>query len=254
MDLWSSELSKLAANALLAQRISSINSLSAICEETGASIEEVAHVCGLDGRLGPGMLRAGPGFGGSCFKKDVLSLVYISESLHLYEVASYWKSVVTINEYQKDRFARRIISRLANSLAEKKVAILGFAYKKGTSDARESAAIDVVWRLADEGAQVVIYDPAVEEEQIWTELENGGAPMNILKDRVSVASFPYHACQGAHAVVILTEWEQFSNKDNHTSPLNVASTAPLGPNTRFGNRHPNRSSDFNRDQNILLRA
>lgn len=114
------------------------------------------------------------------------------------------------------------------------MAILGFAYKKGTSDARESAAIDVVWRLADEGAQVVIYDPAVEEEQIWTELENGGAPMNVLKDRVSVASFPYHACQGAHAVVILTEWEQFSNKDNHTSPLNVASTAPLGPNTRFG--------------------
>ena len=215
MNLWSSELSKLAANALLAQRISSVNALSAICEKTGADINEVAYACGLDSRLGSHMLKAGPGFGGSCFKKDLLNLVYISESLHLYEVAAYWKSVVTINEYQKDRFAKRIISCLFNSLTEKKIAILGFAYKKDTSDTRESPAIDLVRHLAAEKANVAIYDPAVKAEQVWFELENDAGTSQDIQENVRVCHSAYDACLGAHAVVILTEWEEFTNKEDN---------------------------------------
>ncbi|KAI9884933.1 MAG: hypothetical protein M1823_003280 [Watsoniomyces obsoletus] len=234
MNLWSSELAKLAANALLAQRISSINSLSAICEKTGADIDEVAFACGLDSRLGPGMLKAGPGFGGSCFKKDILSLVYMAESLHLYEVASYWKSVVEMNEYQKDRFAKRIVSCLFDTLTEKKIAVLGFAYKKGTSDTRESPAIDVVCHLVAERARVAIYDPAVQEGRIWNELESHHRDMQSLKNYVSVCRSAYDACHGAHAVVILTEWEEFSNK-NHPSLSGTKPQTSIAPGCRNGN-------------------
>ena len=214
MNLWSSELSKLAANALLAQRISSINALSAICEKTGADIDDVARACGLDSRLGSRMLKAGPGFGGSCFRKDVLSLVDTSESLHLDEVASYWKSVVTMNEYQKARISDRILSCLSDPVpAGTKIAVLGFAYKSGTSDTRESAAIDVVGRLIAEGVDVAIYDPAAGEPQILAELQQritDDASSTLGHHPVSICRSAYEACQGAHAVVILTEWEEFT--------------------------------------------
>jgi UDPglucose 6-dehydrogenase len=215
LNTWSSELSKLAANCLLAQRISSINSLSALCEATGADIDEISYACGLDSRIGSKMLKASVGFGGSCFKKDVLCLVYIAESLHLPEVAGYWKSIVDINEYQKDRFTKRIISRLFNSLTNKKIALLGFAYKKNTADTRESAAITVMTNLAAEGAKLSIYDPKVKEDQIYQDLElscNSTQEYLHLRPNVTVCSDMYKACEGAHAVVILTEWDEFSNK------------------------------------------
>ncbi|TID13396.1 UDP-glucose 6-dehydrogenase [Venturia nashicola] len=215
MNVWSSELAKLASNVLLAQRISSINSLSAICEATGADIDEISYACGLDTRIGSKMLKASVGFGGSCFKKDILCISYIAESLHLPEVSAYWKSVVDINEYQKDRFAKRIIHRLFNSLTNKKIAILGFAYKKNTADTRESAAITIVQSLAAEGAKLSIYDPKVQQETVWQDLELGSSSTPEfwrLKANVTVQNDVYAACEGAHAVVILTEWDQFSNK------------------------------------------
>jgi UDPglucose 6-dehydrogenase len=215
LNTWSSELSKLAANCLLAQRISSINSLSALCEATGADIDEISYACGLDSRIGSKMLKASVGFGGSCFKKDVLCLVYIAESLHLPEVAGYWKSIVDINEYQKDRFTKRIISRLFSSLTNKKIALLGFAYKKNTADTRESAAITVMTNLAAEGARISIYDPKVKEDQIYQDLELSCTSTQEywqLRPNVSVCSDVYEACEGAHAVVVLTEWDEFSNK------------------------------------------
>ncbi|MBE7179793.1 MAG: nucleotide sugar dehydrogenase [Terriglobus roseus] len=212
MNLWSSELAKLAANALLAQRISSINALSAVCEATGADIDEIAYAVGTDSRIGPKMLKASVGFGGSCFKKDVLSLAYISESLHLPEVAAYWKSVVEINEYQKDRFTKRIIRCLYNTLNNKKVAVLGYAYKKDTGDTRESAAISIIEALVAEGARVHIYDPQVKEEQIWQDIEQFKGARGGVRQYVEVRRDVYAACEDAHAIIILTEWDEFSNK------------------------------------------
>ncbi|EME40967.1 hypothetical protein DOTSEDRAFT_74500 [Dothistroma septosporum NZE10] len=208
INLWSSELAKLAANCMLAQRISSINSLSAICEATGASIEELSFAVGLDTRIGPKMLKSSAGFGGSCFKKDVLSLAYIAETLHLPEVSAYWKSVVDINEYQKERFAKRITKRLYNTLRLKKIAILGFAYKKNTGDTRESAAITIVGQLIAEGARIAIYDPQVSKEQIHQDLVREH-PAEVVKQRVQVCSNALAACADASAVVILTEWDEF---------------------------------------------
>jgi len=208
INLWSSELAKLAANCMLAQRISSINSLSAICEATGANIEELSFACGLDSRIGSRMLKASAGFGGSCFKKDVLSLAYIAETLHLPEVSAYWKSVVDINEYQKERFAKRITKRLYNTLRNKKIAVLGFAYKKNTGDTRESAAITIVGQLIAEGAKVAIYDPQVSEEQIHRDLA-GTHPAEVVRQRVEIVSDALSACADASAVVILTEWDEF---------------------------------------------
>ncbi|KAK5127327.1 hypothetical protein LTR85_006666 [Meristemomyces frigidus] len=206
VNIWSSELAKLAANCMLAQRISSINSLSAICEATGAEIEELAQVVGLDVRIGGRMLKASAGFGGSCFKKDVLSLVYIAESLHLEEVALHWKSVVDLNEYQKGRFARRITRALHNTLANKRIAILGWAYKKNTRDTRESAAITIAGQLIAEGAQLAIYDPLVSEKQIFDDLEsacpNASSSVKVYPDASA-------ACIDACAVVIMTEWDEF---------------------------------------------
>ncbi|KAI4221510.1 MAG: hypothetical protein L6R36_006850 [Xanthoria steineri] len=212
MNLWSSELSKLAANAMLAQRISSVNALSAICEATGADVDEVSYACGLDSRIGPQMLKAGPGFGGSCFQKDIFNIVYLSESLHLYEIADYWRAVINMNEHQKQRFTKRIIACLYNNLAGKKLAVLGFAFKKNTSDTRESPAITLVSNFVGERAQVAIYDPRVREDQIWRELINNGSDAEMLKRKVSVCATAYEACVAADAVVVMTEWDEFSNK------------------------------------------
>lgn len=212
-NLWSSELAKLAANCLLAQRISSINALSAICESTGADISEVSYACGLDSRIGPKMLSASVGFGGSCLKKDILSLSYIAESLNLPEVASYWRAVNDMNEYQKSKFARRIVRRLCGSLRGKKIAVLGFAFKKDTGDTRESAAISIVKELVGEGADITIYDPQAPEEHIWYELDVATGTPELMRDKVSIVPSAHEACVGASAVVIITEWDEFSNKD-----------------------------------------
>ncbi|KAL8637407.1 MAG: hypothetical protein Q9228_005317 [Teloschistes exilis] len=227
MNLWSSELSKLAANALLAQRISSVNALSAICEATGANVDEVSHACGLDSRIGPHMLKAGPGFGGSCFQKDIFNIVYLSESLHLYEVADYWRAIINMNEHQKQRFTKRIISRLYSNLAGKKLAILGFAFKKDTSDTRESPAITLVSNFIAERARVAIYDPRVPSQQIWRELVDNGCDLDMLKRNVSVCPSAYAACEAADAVVVVTDWDEFSNASVITQPLSKESQQPL---------------------------
>lgn len=212
--VWSSELAKLAANALLAQRISSINSLSAICEATGADVGEIAFAAGLDNRIGSRFLQASIGFGGSCFRKDVLNLTYMAESLHLPEVAAYWHSVVTINEWQKNRFTKKILERLHHTLSNKKIAVFGFAYKKNTSDTRESAAITAVQSLISEHAKVQIYDPQVSQRQVWEELQAHGVDPADIGKLVTVHKDAYEAAAGAHAVVILTEWDEFCNKED----------------------------------------
>ena len=222
MNLWSSELAKLAANALLAQRISSINSLSAICEATGANIDEVSYAVGLDKRIGPYMLKSSIGFGGSCFKKDVLNLVYLSESLHFPEVAAYWKAVVDLNEWQKDRFTKRIVSALYGTLSNKKVAIFGFAYKKNTGDTRESAAFSIINQLVAERAKVSIYDPQVKESQIWQDLHYNTDTPSVMDEYVTVCNNPYDDCIDASAVIIVTEWDEFKCADD-------AAAAPAAP-------------------------
>ncbi|KAF9925799.1 UDP-glucose 6-dehydrogenase 1 [Linnemannia zychae] len=215
MNLWSSELSKLAANALLAQRISSINALSAICEATGADVDEVAYACGTDSRIGPKFLKASVGFGGSCFQKDILNLVYLSEQLFLPEVAAYWKSVVTMNEYQKMRFTHRIVRTLFNTVTNKKIALLGFAFKKDTGDTRESAAITLSSYLIQEHANIAIYDPKVSHKQIKMDLTEPGVGTNEadVEKHVTICKSAYEACAGAAAIVVCTEWDEF--KMNH---------------------------------------
>ncbi|KAF9999165.1 UDP-glucose 6-dehydrogenase 1, partial [Entomortierella chlamydospora] len=211
MNLWSSELSKLAANALLAQRISSINALSAICEATGADVDEVAYACGTDSRIGPKFLKASVGFGGSCFQKDILNLVYLSEQLHLPEVAAYWKSVVTMNEYQKQRFTHRIVRTLFNTVTNKRIALLGFAFKKDTGDTRESAAITLCSYLIQERANVAVYDPKVSAKQIKMDLTEPGVGTNEAEvdKHIQICKSAYEACEGAAAIVICTEWDEF---------------------------------------------
>ncbi len=208
-NLWSSELSKLAANAFLAQRISSINSISALCEATGADVDEVAHAIGRDSRIGPKFLKASVGFGGSCFQKDILNLVYLCEHFGLPEVAAYWESVVKMNDWQKHRFAGRIIKALFNSAADKKIAVFGFTFKKDTNDTRESAAIAVCRDLLAEKANVVIYDPRVAAAHVHVELF-GPAPAD---PRLSLAKSAYEAAEGAHAIAIVTEWDEFKALD-----------------------------------------
>ncbi|GMS78847.1 hypothetical protein PENTCL1PPCAC_1022 [Pristionchus entomophagus] len=209
---WSSELSKLVANAFLAQRISSINSVSAICEATGADVREVAKAVGCDERIGSNFLNASVGFGGSCFQKDVLSLVYLCESLHLDKVADYWNGVITINNWQRRRFADAIVSELFNTVAGKKIAIFGFAFKKSTGDTRESSAIHVSKHLMEEEARLAVYDPAVTEKQMRQELVMETSEKSVNK-LVTVFSDPYEAAKDAHAIVILTEWEEFKTYD-----------------------------------------
>lgn len=207
-NLWSSELSKLVANAFLAQRISSINSISALCEATGADVDEVAHAIGRDSRIGPKFLKASVGFGGSCFQKDILNLVYLCEHFGLPEVAGYWESVVKMNDWQKHRFATKIVRALFNSVADKKIAVLGFAFKKDTNDTRESAAISVCRDLLAEQARVVVYDPKVPADEIRRDV------LGATDDsRLTIVNNAYAAAENAHAVVIVTEWDEFKSLD-----------------------------------------
>ena len=209
-NLWSSELSKLVANAFLAQRISSINSISALCEATGADVDEVGRAIGMDSRIGPKFLKASVGFGGSCFQKDILNLVYLCEHFGLPEVAAYWESVVKMNDWQKSRFTRQIVKTLFNTVSGKRIAVLGFAFKKDTNDTRESAAISVVRGLLEENATVVVYDPKVPAEQIRRDVLGNGAadhPNLLMADSAA------EAAKGAHALAVLTEWDEFQDLD-----------------------------------------
>jgi UDPglucose 6-dehydrogenase len=208
-NLWSSELSKLVANAFLAQRISSINSISALCEATGADVDEVANAIGKDSRIGPKFLKASVGFGGSCFQKDILNLVYLCEHFSLPEVAAYWESVVKMNDWQKHRFAGRIVRALFNTVADKRIAVLGFAFKKDTNDTRESAAISVCRDLLAEQATVVVYDPKVPAAEIVADVCGKGQA----NPRLVIAASAAEAAAGAHAFAVLTEWDEFKTLD-----------------------------------------
>ncbi len=213
-NVWSSELSKLAANAFLAQRVSSINAISELCEKTGANISEVSKAIGMDGRIGNKFLKASVGFGGSCFQKDILNLVYISKSFGLNEVADYWEQVILMNDHQKRRFSKKIVTTLYNTVSDKKIAFLGWAFKKDTNDTRESAAIFVADDLINEQAKIAVFDPKVGYSQIISDL-------NYLQTRDEntnnkhIKSFEdaYQACENAHAIAILTEWDEFTNLD-----------------------------------------
>lgn len=213
-NLWSSELSKLTANAFLAQRVSSINAISELCEVTGANVDEVARAIGSDSRIGPKFLKASVGFGGSCFQKDIFNLVYIAKSYGLQEVADYWEQVIIMNDHQKNRFARKVVKTLYNTVAGKKIAFLGWAFKKDTNDTRESAAIYVADTLINEQAEITIYDPKVSEKQMLSDL-------NYLQSRseeenqkaIQTTSNAYEACKDAHAILILTEWDEFKTLD-----------------------------------------
>jgi UDPglucose 6-dehydrogenase len=208
-NLWSSELSKLVANAFLAQRISSINSISALCEATGADVDEVANAIGKDSRIGAKFLKASVGFGGSCFQKDILNLVYLCQHFGLPEVGAYWEGVVKMNDWQKQRFAGRIVRSLFNTVADKRIAVLGFAFKKDTNDTRESAAISVCRDLLAEQANVVVYDPKVPAAEIVRDVLGAG----ISNPRLTVVSSAYEAALGAHALAVVTEWDEFKTLD-----------------------------------------
>ena len=209
-NLWSSELSKLTANAFLAQRVSSINSIAALCETTGADVKEVARAIGTDTRIGSRFLKSGPGFGGSCFQKDILNLVYLCRHYGLTEVAEYWEQVVALNSWQQRRIARLVVQRLFNTVAGKRVALLGFAFKADTNDTRESPAIRIAKDLLEEGAQLSIHDPKVADEQIVRDLAQ---PAGMGESTWHSCIDPVEACQGADAVLILTEWQQFRTLD-----------------------------------------
>ncbi len=213
-NLWSSELSKLTANAFLAQRISSINALSELCEKTGANVNEVAKAIGMDSRIGPKFLKASVGFGGSCFQKDILNLVYIAKSYGLTEVAHYWEQVIIMNDHQKRRFSNRIVQTLYNTVADKKIAFLGWAFKKDTNDTRESAAIYVADDLINEQAKIAVYDPKVSRKKVLGDLDYLETRSSE-KNASAIHSFdnPYEACKEAHAVAVLTEWDEFVHYD-----------------------------------------
>lgn len=226
--LWSSELSKLTANAVLAQRISSINAISALCEKTGADVDEVARAIGMDSRIGAKFLKSSVGFGGSCFQKDILNLVYLCHYFGLPEVAAYWEQVVVLNDYQKERFAQNIISSLFNTVSGKHIAFLGWAFKKDTNDTRESAAIYVADILLQDRAEIHVYDPKVSAEQIYADLaylqKNRRAASSKLeapevlsyetiRSLVHIHPSAEEATTGAHAIAILTEWDEFKTLD-----------------------------------------
>ncbi len=213
-NVWSSELSKLTANAFLAQRVSSINSLSELCEATGANIQEVAKAIGMDSRIGPKFLQASVGFGGSCFQKDILNLVYIATSLGLQEVADYWHQVIIMNNHQRTRFAKNIVKTLYNTVAGKHIAFLGWAFKKDTNDTRESAAIYVADMLIDEQAHIKVYDPKVSNLQMQSDLNYLNTRSDKDNKKYLVTEIdPYAALNGAHAVAVLTEWDEFIDFD-----------------------------------------
>ncbi len=204
-NLWSSELSKLTANAFLAQRISSINSISAICEETQANVREVGNAIGKDTRIGEKFLFAGPGFGGSCFRKDIANLVYLCETYGLKEVAEFWDQVIKMNDYQMDRFFKRILRAMFNSLVGKKIAVLGFAFKPDTSDTRDAPAITICKKLLREQARLGVTDPKA--------LENAKLDLQGVEGSVEFYADPYEAAKNAHALVLITEWEEYKNLD-----------------------------------------
>jgi len=212
-NLWSSELSKLVANAFLAQRISSINSISALCEVSGADVDEVARAVGADYRLGPHFLKASVGFGGSCFQKDILNLVYLCETFGLHECADYWQKVVDMNDYQKDRFAKQMVKNMFNTVTGKKIAVLGFAFKKDTGDTRETASAFISKSLIAEQAKISIYDPKVKEEAMNEALKYAGCDMNEAAKCITRAADVYEACNKSHAIAVLTEWDMFKTLD-----------------------------------------
>jgi UDPglucose 6-dehydrogenase len=207
-NLWSSELSKLAANAFLAQRVSSINAIANLCERTGADVTEVAHAIGTDSRVGSRFLRASVGFGGSCFKKDILNLVYLCEYYGLKEVAEYWEQVVKMNAYQQASFVSKMVTAMFNTIANKRVAVFGAAFKAHTSDIRESPALAVCRELLEEHAQVVLTDPYA--------LESARLDLQDVADQVTFEPDPYAAAKGAHAIAVATEWPQFAELDYET--------------------------------------
>jgi UDPglucose 6-dehydrogenase len=212
-NLWSSELSKLVANAFLAQRISSINSISALCEATGADVDEVARAIGTDSRIGPKFLKSSVGFGGSCFQKDILNLVYLCQSFGLPDAAEYWRQVIHLNDWQKSRFVEKIVRTLFNTVNGKRIAILGFAFKKDTNDTRESAAIHICRDLLRERAHIAIYDPQVDAAQIHQDLTEAGIDPELLATNVELCDSPYAAAENAHALATLTEWDEFRHLD-----------------------------------------
>merc|ERR1712019_215400 len=210
-NLWSSELSKLVANAMLAQRVSSINSVAKLCERTGADVTEVSRAIGFDSRIGPKFLNSSIGFGGSCFQKDILNLVYICEQFGLDECAQYWQQVVDMNEYQKKTFTGRIINALFNTVSRKKIAVFGFAFKKDTGDVRETPALTVCDMLMQDGALVHVFDPKVQRADAIQEFKYHGVDVD---DKLfTFTSTPEEAVDGAHAIVILTEWDEFKAYD-----------------------------------------
>ncbi len=217
-NLWSSELSKLTSNAFLAQRISSINSISAICEVSGADVYEVANAVGKDNRIGSQFLSPGPGFGGSCFKKDILNLVYLCNHFGLNEVANYWESIVNINQWQQDRIYKKIVDSLFGNIAGKKITILGFAFKSGTNDTRESPAINISKSLLLEGAFLAIHDPKVKSEQIARDLNNNAIYHDKLQNGLKANEGSwffyddiYEASRDSHALIVITEWNDYKN-------------------------------------------
>jgi UDPglucose 6-dehydrogenase len=218
-NLWSSELSKLTANAFLAQRISSINSIAAFCEATGADVREVAKAIGTDSRIGSKFLQAGPGFGGSCFQKDILNLVYLCRHYGLEEVAAYWEQVVALNAWQQHRIARLVVTKLFGTVTGKRLAVLGFAFKADTNDTRESPAIRICRDLLEEGAQLAIVDPKVAEVQIAKDLGHAPRGQDLSAQRSDgsgcwqLASSAEEAAAGADAVLLLTEWAEFAALD-----------------------------------------
>lgn len=213
-NVWSSELSKLTANAFLAQRVSSINAISELCEQTGANITEVAKAIGMDSRIGSEFLKASVGFGGSCFQKDILNLVYIAKTYGLHQVADYWEQVILMNNHQRERFAHRIVKTLYNTVSDKKIAFLGWAFKKDTNDTRESAAIYVADYLLNEQALIQVYDPKVTAQQVYTDLNYLNSRTEVENEvLVKVHTSAYQACEDVHAIAILTEWEEFNTYD-----------------------------------------
>ena len=204
-NVWSSEMSKLVSNAMLAQRISSINSISALCEKTEADIQEVSRAVSMDSRIGSKFLRAGVGFGGSCFKKDILNLVYLCECYNLHEVAAYWEQVVLMNEYQERRFAERIVKNMFNTVSNKRIAVFGFAFKADTGDTRESPAIYISNLLVGEHASLAIYDPKA--------IENAKLDLANTEGRIEYFEEPYEAVRGAHAIALITDWKEFTTYD-----------------------------------------
>ncbi|MFA8450682.1 MAG: UDP-glucose 6-dehydrogenase [Bacteroidales bacterium] len=213
-NIWSSELSKLTANAFLAQRISSINAISALCERTGANVDEVAQAIGMDTRIGSKFLKASVGFGGSCFQKDILNLVYLNHHFGLPEAAEYWAQVIKINDYQKSRFALQIIETLFNTVSGKKIAFLGWAFKKDTNDSRESAAIYIADMLMEDQAKIAIYDPKVSHQRMLSDLDAlNTRSEDDNKHLLQYHTNPYQALKDAHAIAVITEWDEFKTYD-----------------------------------------